>query len=164
MSAAAAPSSALDEHRILGIVARHRERDGPLIEVLHEVQETFGCIPSGSVAVIARGLNLSRAEVHGVVSFYHHFRTRPPGRHVLQICRAESCQAAGGRAIEAHAKARLGVDFGETTADGRVTLEAVYCLGLCACSPAAMLDHEVHGRVTREGLDALIDSAAKVKS
>jgi len=115
-------------------------------------------------AVIARGLNLSRAEVHGVVSFYHHFRTRPPGRHVLQICRAESCQAAGGRAIEAHAKARLGVDFGETTADGRVTLEAVYCLGLCACSPAAMLDHDVYGRVTREGLDALIDSAAKVKS
>jgi formate dehydrogenase subunit gamma len=83
---------------------------------------------------------------------------------VLQICRAESCQAAGGRAIEAHAKARLGVDFGETTADGRVTLEAVYCLGLCACSPAAMLDHDVHGRVTREGLDALIDSAAKVNS
>jgi formate dehydrogenase subunit gamma len=164
VNAAAAPSSALDEQRILGIVARHRDRDGPLIEVLHEVQETFGCIPSGSVAVIARGLNLSRAEVHGVVSFYHHFRTRPPGQHVLQICRAESCQAAGGRAIEAHAKARLGVDFGETTPDGRVTLEAVYCLGLCACSPAAMLDHEVHGRVTREGLDALIDSAAKVKS
>ena len=164
MNAAAAPSNALDEQRILGIVARHRDRDGPLIEVLHEVQETFGCIPSGSVAVIARGLNLSRAEVHGVVSFYHHFRTRPPGRHMLQICRAESCQAAGGRAIEAHAKARLGVDFGETTADGRVTLEAVYCLGLCACSPAAMLDHDVYGRVTREGLDALIDSAAKVKS
>jgi formate dehydrogenase subunit gamma len=164
VNAAAAASSALDEQRILGIVARHRDRDGPLIEVLHEVQETFGCIPSGSVAVIARGLNLSRAEVHGVVSFYHHFRTRPPGRHVLQICRAESCQAAGGRAIEAHAKARLGVDFGETTADGRVTLEAVYCLGLCACSPAAMLDHDVHGRVTREGLDALIDSAAKVNS
>ena len=164
MSAVAAPASGLDEQRILGIVARHRDRDGPLIEVLHEVQETFGCIPSGAVAVIARGLNLSRAEVHGVVSFYHHFRTQPPGRHVLQICRAESCQAAGGRAIEAHAKARLGVDFGQTTADGRVTLEAVYCLGLCACSPAAMLDHEVHGRVTREGLDALIDSAAKVKS
>ena len=164
MSAVAAPASGLDEQRILGIVARHRDRDGPLIEVLHEVQETFGCIPSGAVAVIARGLNLSRAEVHGVVSFYHHFRTQPPGRHVLQICRAESCQAAGGRAIEAHAKARLGVDFGQTTADGRVTLEAVYCLGLCACSPAAMLDHEVHGRVTREGLDALIDAAAKVKS
>ena len=164
MSAVAAPASGLDEQRILGIVARHRDRDGPLIEILHEVQETFGCIPMGSVAVIARGLNLSRAEVHGVVSFYHHFRTRPPGRHVLQICRAESCQAAGGRTIESHAQKRLGVGFGQTTPDGRLTLEAVYCLGLCACSPAAMLDDEVHGRVTPERLDALIDAAALVKS
>jgi formate dehydrogenase subunit gamma len=151
-----------DEQRVLAIVERHRHRDGPLIEVLHDVQIEFGCIPPGAVAAIARGLNLSRAEVHGVVTFYHHFRTRPPGRHVLQVCRAESCQAAGGRAIEAHAKARLGVDFGQTTADGRFTLEAVYCLGLCACSPAAMLDDEVHGRVTREALDALIDAGAKV--
>jgi formate dehydrogenase subunit gamma len=162
VSAVAVPAATADEQRILAIVERHRHRDGPLIEVLHEVQESFGCIPTGAVAVIARGLNLSRAEVHGVVTFYHHFRTRPPGRHVLQICRAESCQAAGGRAIEAHAKARLGIDFGQTTADGRVTLEAVYCLGLCACSPAAMLDDEVHGRVTRESLDAIVDAAAKV--
>jgi len=151
----------MNEQSILAIVERQRHRDGPLIEVLHEVQEQFGCIPAGAVAVIARGLNLSRAEVHGVVSFYHHFRTRPAGRHVLQVCRAESCQAAGGRAIEEHAKQRLGVDFGQTTADGRFTLEAVYCLGLCACSPAAMLDHEVHGRVTRESFDALVDAAAK---
>jgi formate dehydrogenase subunit gamma len=162
VSAVAVPAATADEQRILAIVERHRHRDGPLIEVLHEVQESFGCIPTGAVAVIARGLNLSRAEVHGVVTFYHHFRTRPPGRHVLQICRAESCQAAGGRAIEAHAKARLGIDFGQTTADGRVTLEAVYCLGLCACSPAAMLDDEVHGRVTPESLDAIVDAAAKV--
>lgn len=162
MSAVAA--AAFDEQRILAIVERHRHRDGPLIEVLHDVQQEFGCIPTGAVAAIARGLNLSRAEVHGVVSFYHHFRTRPPGRHVLQICRAESCQAAGGKAIEAHAKQRLGIDFGQTTADGWVTLEAVYCLGLCACSPAAMLDDEVHGRVTRQSLDALVDGATQVKS
>jgi formate dehydrogenase subunit gamma len=154
----------VDEPRILAIVERHRHRDGPLIEVLHDVQAGFGCIPPGAVAVIARALNLSRAEVHGVVTFYHHFRTRPPGRQVLQVCRAESCQAAGGRAIEAHAKKRLGIDFGQTTADGRVSLEAVYCLGLCACSPAAMLDGEVHGRVTRESLDALLDAGAQVKS
>jgi formate dehydrogenase subunit gamma len=154
----------VDEPRILAIVERHRHRDGPLIEVLHDVQAGFGCIPPGAVAVIARALNLSRAEVHGVVTFYHHFRTRPPGRQVLQVCRAESCQAAGGRAIEAHAKERLGIDFGQTTADGRVSLEAVYCLGLCACSPAAMLDGEVHGRVTRESLDALLDAGAQVKS
>ena len=132
--------------------------------MLHEVQAEFGCIPPGSVPVIARALNLSRAEVHGVVTFYHHFRTRAPGRHVLQICSAESCQAAGGRAIDSHAQKRLGVGFGETTPDGRLTLEAVYCLGLCACSPAAMLDDEVHGRVTPERLDALIDAAATVKA
>ena len=160
----ASPAGAVNESRILAAVERHRHRDGPLIEVLHDVQAEFGCIPPGSVPVIARALNLSRAEVHGVVTFYHHFRTRAPGRHVLQICRAESCQAAGGRAIESHAQKRLGVGFGETTPDGRLTLEAVYCLGLCACSPAAMLDEEVHGRVTTERLDTLIDAAAKVKS
>jgi formate dehydrogenase subunit gamma len=162
MNAVTSPPA--DEARILAAVERHRHRDGPLIEVLHEVQADFGCIPSGAVPVIARALNLSRAEVHGVVSFYHHFRTRTPGRHVLQICRAESCQAAGGRAIESHAQERLGVGFGGTTPDGRLTLEAVYCLGLCACSPAAMLDDEVHGRVTPESLDALIDAATQVKS
>ena len=162
MNAVTSPQA--DEARILAAVERHRHRDGPLIEVLHEVQADFGCIPSGAVPVIARALNLSRAEVHGVVSFYHHFRTKAPGRHVLQICRAESCQAAGGRAIESHAQKRLGVGFGQTTPDGRLTLEAVYCLGLCACSPAAMLDDEVHGRVTPERLDALIDAAAQVKS
>jgi len=161
MNAVTSPPA--DEARILAAVERHRHRDGPLIEVLHEVQADFGCIPSGAVPVIARALNLSRAEVHGVVSFYHHFRTKAPGRHVLQICRAESCQAAGGRAIESHAQKRLGVGFGQTTPDGRLTLEAVYCLGLCACSPAAMLDDEVYGRVTPESLDALIDTAAQVK-
>jgi formate dehydrogenase subunit gamma len=153
-----------DEARILAAVERNSHRDGPLIEILHEVQAEFGCIPSGAVPLIARALNLSRAEVHGVVTFYHHFRSKAPGRHVLQICRAESCQAAGGRALERHAQQRLGVGFGETTPDGRLTLEAVYCLGLCACSPAAMLDDEVHGRVTAERLDALIDAGAKVNS
>jgi len=164
MSAAAAQSGT--EARIAAIVARHRHRDGPLIEILHEVQAEFGCIPGGAVAVIAGSLNLSRAEVHGVVTFYHHFRTKAPGRHLLQICRAESCQAAGGRAIESHAQNRLGIGFGETTADGRVSLEAVYCLGICACSPAAMLDGEVHGRVTPDRLDALLDTGAgaQVKS
>jgi formate dehydrogenase subunit gamma len=163
MSAAAAPGKPLDEARILAAVERHRHRDGPLIEILHEVQSEFGCIPTGSVPVIARALNLSRAEVHGVVTFYHHFRTRPAGRHVLQICRAESCQAAGGRALERHASSRLGIGFGETTGDGRLTLQAVYCLGLCACSPAAMLDDEVHGRLTPERLDKLLGADGAVK-
>ena len=162
MSAAAAQAG--NEARIVAIVERHRHRDGPLIEILHEVQAEFGCIPAGAVAVIAGLLNLSRAEVHGVVTFYHHFRTKAPGRHVLQICRAESCQAAGGRTIERHAQDRLGIGFGETTADSRVTLEAVYCLGLCACSPAAMFDGDVHGHVTPERLDALLAAGAQVNS
>jgi len=159
----AVPAKPADEARILGIVERHRHRDGPLIEILHEVQAAFGCVPPGAVPVVARALNLSRAEVHGVVTFYHHFRRKAPGRRVLQVCRAESCQAAGGRALERHASERLGVKFGETTADGAVTLEAVYCLGLCACSPAAMLDGEVYGRVTPDRLDALLDAGAAVK-
>ena len=164
MSATAIPAGALDEKRILAIVERHRHQDGPLIEILHEVQAEFGCVPPGAVATLARALNYSRAEVHGVVSFYHHFRTKPPGRHVLQVCRAESCQAAGGQALERHAQERLGVSFGETTPDGRMTLSAVYCLGLCACSPAAMLDGEVHGRLTKERLDTLLDTGSKVKA
>ena len=154
MSAAVSPGA--DEKRIETIVERHRHRAGPLIEILHEVQANFGCVPPGAVPVLARALNLSRAEVHGVVTFYHHFRTRPPGRQVLQICRAESCQAAGGRAIEQHAKQRLGVDFGETTPDGRMTLESVYCLGLCACSPSAMLDGEVIGRLGAAKVDEIV--------
>jgi formate dehydrogenase subunit gamma len=160
---AAVRGGRLDEARVLEIVERHRHRDGPLIEILHEVQAAFGCVPAGAVPVIARALNFSRAEVHGVVTFYHHFRSKAPGRHVLQICRAESCQAAGGRAIERHATRRLGIGFGETTPDGAITLEAVYCLGLCACSPAAMLDEDVHGRLTPDRLDALIDAGAEVK-
>lgn len=162
MSVAAAPGP-VDEGRILAIVERHRHRDGPLIEILHEVQGAFGCVPAAAVPVIAGALNLSRAEVHGVVTFYHHFRSRPAGRRVLRLCRAESCMAAGGRALERHATGRLGVGFGETTPDGGVTLEAVYCLGLCACSPAAMLDQEVHGRLTPERLDELLGAAAGVK-
>ena len=154
MSAVAAPAD--DEKRILAIVERHRHRAGPLIEILHEVQASFGCVPPGAVAVLARSLNLSRAEVHGVVTFYHHFRTRPPGRHVLQICRAESCQAAGGDALADHAKQRLGVDFHQTTADGHFSLDPVYCLGNCACSPAIMIGEELHGRVSAAHFDALI--------
>jgi formate dehydrogenase subunit gamma len=163
VSAVISPGGRVDEARILAIVERHRRRDGPLIEILHEVQGAFGCVPQGAVPVIARALNLSRAEVHGVVTFYHHFRSRPAGRQVLQICRAESCQAAGGRALERHAMQRLGIGFGETTPDGRVSLEAVYCLGLCACSPAAMMGEDVHGRVTPERLDALLDAGMEAK-
>ena len=143
---------------VLRIVAEHSLRPGPLIEILHAVQARLGCVPAGAVPVIAQALNLSRAEVHGVVTFYHFFRDEPPGRHILRLCRAESCQAMGADALAAHAKQRLGIGFHETTADGAFTLEPVYCLGNCACSPAMMVDGELVGRVTGQMFDAMVAS------
>lgn len=138
------------------IVRAHAERPGPLLLVLHAVQKEFDCIPEEAIPLIADGLNLSRAEVHGVVSFYHYFRRTPSGRHVVQVCRAESCQAMNGERLAAHVQQRLQIGFHETTADGRFTLEPVYCLGNCACSPAIMIDEELHGRMSAERFDALI--------
>jgi len=142
--------------RISSIVAAHAGSPGPLLLVLHEVQRSFGYVPPAAVALIAQAMNLSRAEVHGVVSFYHYFRNTPPARHRVQICRAESCQSMNGETLAQHAERRLGVRFGETTTDGRYSLEAVYCLGNCACSPAVMIDGEPHGRVSPQSLDALL--------
>lgn len=141
---------------VLRIVADLRARPGGLLEILHGVQAALGYVPREAVPLIAEELNISRAEVHGVVTFYHHFRHERPGRHTLQICRAESCQAMGADTLSNHARKRLGVEFKQTTADGAVTLEPVYCLGNCACSPAVMLDGELHGRVTSQRLDELI--------
>jgi formate dehydrogenase subunit gamma len=165
MKAAAAEKQITQAQKdeVLAIVARHKGRPGPLIEILHEVQRSLGYVHAGAVALIAEALNLSRAEVHGVVTFYHYFNSAPQGRRVLRLCRAEACQSMNGRALEQHAIQRLGIGFGETTADGGVTLEAVYCLGLCACSPAAMIDEEVHGRVTPERLDELLSAAGATK-
>ena len=128
--------------------------------LLHEVQAELGHIPPGAIPLIADELNLSRAEVHGVVTFYHYFRHSPPGRHVVRVCRAESCQAMGAEALASHAERRLGVRFDQTTPDGRFSLDPVYCLGNCACSPAVMIDGELFGRVTPERFDALIDERA----
>src|SRR5690606_21661627 len=141
---------------VLEVVARLRTRPGPLLEILHGVQAALGFIPRGAVPLIATELNLSRAEVHGVVSFYHFFRESPPGRHVLRLCQAEACQSMGAQALADHAKRTLGVDFHQTTADGAYTLEPVYCLGNCACSPALMIDDDLRGRVTPETFDALV--------
>jgi formate dehydrogenase subunit gamma len=138
-----------------GAVQRHAAEKGPLLLILHSVQLELGCVPAAAIAPIADALNLSRAEVHGVVSFYHHFREAAPGRYVVQLCRAEACQSMNARATEARAKELLGVDFGATTPDGRVTLEAVYCLGNCACAPAIMVNGELHGRVTPERFSEL---------
>ncbi len=130
---------------------------GGLLPILHAVQDQLGYVPEESVPVIAKGLNLSRAEVHGVVSFYHHFRRAPAGKRTLFVCRSEACQAVGGRELEAHAKRTLGVDWHETSADGALTLEPIYCLGNCACAPAVMLDEQLIGRATPARVDALID-------
>jgi formate dehydrogenase subunit gamma len=148
--------SATQSDTIRRVVAELKGRPGPLLEVLHEIQAALGYIPEGAIAPVAQGLNLSRAEVHGVVTFYHYFRRTPPGRHVVSLCRAESCQAMGADALAEHAKRRLGVDFHETTADGEVSLEPIYCLGNCACSPAAMVDGRLYGRLTPERFDAVM--------
>ena len=142
--------------RTAQIIAEHRGLEGPLLPLLHAVQDTFGYIDKAAEPIIAEALNISRAEVHGVVTFYHDFRTEPAGRHVLKLCRAEACQAAGGDALAARAQSRLGIAFGATTADGRVTLEPVYCLGLCSVSPSAMIDGRTVGRLDDKKLDALV--------
>lgn len=138
------------------IVAGMKDRPGPLIEVLHAVQAAMGYVPADAVPIIAEALNLSRAEVHGVVTFYHFFRETPPGKHTVHICRAEACQSMGANALVRHAKKRLGVDFHETTSDGVFSLEQVFCLGNCALSPAAMIDGRLYGRVTPERFDQLV--------
>ncbi len=150
--------SSLEAHEQAAVdaaIQRHGSEPGPLIVVLHAVQDKLGFIPPAAIPEIANGLNLSRAEVHGVVTFYHYFRTRPHGRHVVQVCRAEACQARGGAALEAHAQKRLGIHFDETTADGATTLEAVYCLGNCATGPSVRIDGRMHGNVTPERFDSL---------
>ena len=137
------------------VVAALKHQPGPLLNVLHGVQDALGYIPAAAVPVIADGLNLSRAEVHGVVSFYHYFRTTPPGRHTVYLCRAEACQSMHARALETHAKTRLGIDYHQTTAGGAFGLEPVYCLGNCALSPAMAVDGHVYGRVTPARFDAV---------
>jgi formate dehydrogenase subunit gamma len=138
------------------ILDEYEQVPGPLLLVLHAVQRRLGFIPEEAVPYIAERLNLSRAEVHGVLSFYHHFRREAPGRHVIQVCRAESCQAMGAERLVQHAQERLGIEFHETTPDGAFSLEPVYCLGNCACSPAVMIDEELFGRVSPDQFDALL--------
>jgi formate dehydrogenase subunit gamma len=143
---------------VLEACTRLKTLPGALLPVLHAVQEALTYVPKDAVPLIARELNLSIAEVHGVVSFYHYFLQERPGRHVVHLCRAEACQALGSVALEAHAKAALGVDFHGTTSDGAITLEPVYCLGNCALGPSMMIDQQLHGRVTAERFDALVNS------
>ena len=150
-----------DEARGAEIIAEHSQREGATLVILHALQKAFGHVPEPAIPMVAAALNLSRAEVHGVFTFYHDFRKDPPGRHVLKLCRAEACQAAGGETLASHAETRLGIPCGETTADRLVTLEPVYCLGLCATAPSAMLDGRLVGRLDQARLDALIAEAQR---
>jgi formate dehydrogenase subunit gamma len=135
---------------VAGAVQKFAGEPGPLIEILHAVQDELGFVPPAAVPQLAEALNLSRAEIHGVISFYHHFREHAAGRYVVQLCRAEACQSMNARALEEFVRGKLRLNFGDTTPDGRITLESVYCLGNCACAPAMMVNGELHGRVTPE--------------
>jgi formate dehydrogenase subunit gamma len=143
---------------VLAACARLQHLPGALLPILHAVQETLGYVPKDAVPLIAGDLNLSLAEVHGVVSFYHYFRTAPAGRHVVHLCRAEACQAVGAVELATHAKRTLGIEFHGTTADGAITLEPVYCLGNCALGPALMIDDQLQGRVSAPRFDALMSA------
>lgn len=139
------------------LIAKCKEMPGGLLPLLHEIQGKFGYVPESTYPAISKGLGLSVAEVHGVVSFYHHFRTHKPGKHIIQICHAESCQSMGSEALENHAKQCLKVDYHGTTADGNITLEPVYCLGNCALSPAILIDEALYGKVSTEDFDTLVN-------
>ena len=144
------------------VLVRLRELPGALLPILHAVQDVLGFVPPSAVTVIAHSLNISRADVHGVISFYHDFRTSPGGSHTLRLCRAEACQAVGAHELERHVCERLQVNQHETTADGAFTLQPVYCLGNCACGPSMMLDGKLHGRMTPQRIDRLLDALASI--
>jgi formate dehydrogenase subunit gamma len=148
-----------DETRAGEIIAAYADLPGAALPILHALQDAFGFVPQDAVPMIAEALNLSRAEVHGVVSFYHDFRHAPAGRRVLKLCRAEACQSMGCDALAARAQARLGIGWGETTRDGAVTLDPIFCVGLCAVAPSAMIDGRLVGRLDGAKLDRLLDQA-----
>lgn len=151
------PASTELAARTAAVISEMKSLEGPLIPILHGIQEEFGYVPQETLPIIADALNLSRAEVHGVFTFYHDFRHHPAGRHVLKVCQAEACQSMGSEAIAAKIKQKFGIGFHETTKDGAVTLEPIYCLGLCACAPAAMLDGEVIGRLDADKIDEIAE-------
>ncbi len=153
MTAQATPWNA---DRAAAIIAAHRDAEGPLLPILHALQDEFGCVPEAATPLVADALNISRADVHGVVTFYHDFRRTPAGRRVLKLCRAEACQSMGGAALGDALLSRLGIGWGDTTEDGALTVEPVYCLGLCACAPSALLNSEPIGRLTEAALNAAL--------
>lgn len=149
------------ETKAIAICAAHANKPDELLEILHDLQHEIGYVPENTLPVIANALNLSRAEVHGVVSFYHDFKREPQGKHTIKICRAEACQSMGTDALCAHAEKKLATELGGTTKDGKYTIEAVYCLGNCALSPAMMIGEELHGKVDAKRFDAILSRLDK---
>lgn len=147
-----------NQDQAVAVIAEHVGLEGPALPILHALQATFGCIPLEAEPLVASALNLSRAEVHGIVTFYHEFRRTPPGRHLLRICRAEACQAVGGEAVAETARQTLGVEWHGTSVDGAVTLEPVFCLGLCASGPSALLDGRPLVRLDPKRLDRMLET------
>lgn len=145
-----------DKSAVQAAIDALKDKPGALLPILHAIQDSQGYVPADSVPLIAKSLNLSRAEVHGVITFYHYFRETPPGKHTIHLCRAESCQAMNSIHLEGHARSTLGIDFHETTPDGLFSLEPVYCLGNCACSPSLSINGEVYGRVNPERFDEIV--------
>ena len=159
MSSVATPTPALSKEQLKAvddILARLKDEPGPLFPILHTIQDELGWVPDETVPTIAKALNRTRAEIHGVITFYHHFRRHPVGKHMVQVCRAEACQSMGCQDLEAHAKKTLGIDYHGTTADGQFSLEAVYCLGNCALSPSIRVNDDIVGKVSKERFDEVI--------
>jgi formate dehydrogenase subunit gamma len=153
--------SGATQSAVQAIIANLKDKPGALLPILHGIQDKLGYIPAETIPDIAKTLNLSRAEVHGVISFYHYFRDAKPGKTTIRLCRAESCQAMGSKQLEQYVKNRLGIDYHETTQDGLYSLEPVYCLGLCSCSPSMQFGDEVYGRVTPELFDGVMVKAGE---
>ena len=153
--------SADTEALVREIIVKHKDLQGAALPILHAVQEAIGYVPESAIPVIAKALNVTRAEMYGVATFYHDFRREPAGRHVVKLCRAEACQAAGARPIADRVRQKLGIDFGETSADGRVTLDAIYCFGLCATAPSAMVDGRLVGRLDDAVADEIVAEVSR---
>jgi formate dehydrogenase subunit gamma len=151
------------DEEISAVIEPLKHLPGALLPILHALQDQFGYVPKEAVPLVAKALNLSRAEVHGTITYYHHFRDHPAGRHVVRLCQAEACQAVGSEALAAHARKALGCEFHQTTGDGAVTLEPVYCLGQCAIGPSMLIDDEIHAKVTPAKFDAIAKSLRGAK-
>ena len=161
VKAPATTAMGTSEIKALAVCAAHGNKPDELLEIFHSLQHELGYVPESTLPVIANALNLSRADVHGVVTFYHDFKREPVGRHTIKICRAEACQSMGTDHLCSHAEKSLKTEMGGTTADGNVTIEQVFCLGNCALSPAILIGDKLYGKVDAKRFDEIVASLGK---